>query len=100
GRYAEALTQEPGRERAVVTARAAAYMLTPAQATDAANTLFAPTYEDIDHRTVGYGALSRDQASNLLGSLHEVADGLRYRIDDVLALCPSALVRKTTGTGV
>jgi hypothetical protein len=63
--------------------------------------LYAPTYEDVDHRSVGYGAVSLDEATNKLRqSFRELVDGLRYCVDDVLALDPNGFVRKTTASGV
>ena len=84
----------PERDRAAVAARAVAFILLPGETPDL-NLLYAPTYVDVDHRTVGYGALSREHASKLAESFQTVADDVRFRIDDVLALDPNGLVRKT-----
>ena len=40
---------------------------------------------DVDHRSVGYGTLSRDEATKLRRSFRDVADDVRFRVDDVLA---------------
>ncbi len=99
-RYAEKLSEGPSRERAAVSARALAFMLAPGDASDLTQ-LYAPTYEDVDHRSVGYGTLSFDESKErLVQSFHEVADGIRFHVDDVLALDPNGFVRKTTATGV
>src|SRR6185503_12131506 len=79
--------------------RAVAFMLMPGKAADL-SVLYAPTYRDVDHRSVGYGALSRDDADKLASSFDDVAEDVRFRVDDVLALSPSGFVRKTTATGV
>ena len=99
-RYAEELPEGPSRERAAVAARAVTFMLTPGDAPPDMSLLYAPTYEDVDHRRVGYGTLSPDQANKLAGSFKDVADRIRIRVDDVLALDPNGLVRETTTTGV
>jgi hypothetical protein len=97
-RYAELLPEGPARTRAGVTARAAAYILT-ASATPDESMLFSPTYEDIDHRHVGYGELSIEQAQKLVESFRALAIGVRFRVDDVLALRPDGFVRVSTTSG-
>jgi class 3 adenylate cyclase/tetratricopeptide (TPR) repeat protein len=97
-RYAELLPDGPARQRAAVTARAIAYSLTDCVASDM-SLLFDPSYADVDHRSVGYGTLSTDQAAKLVESQRALADGLRLRVEDVLALRPDGLVRRTTTSG-
>ncbi|HEY2388778.1 MAG TPA: nuclear transport factor 2 family protein [Candidatus Binatia bacterium] len=99
-RHAQTLPEGPARERAAVAARAVAFMLTPVDAPDPTQ-LYAPTYQDVDHRSVGYGMVSYDEArTKLRESFRELVDGLRYRVDDVLALDANGFVRKTTASGV
>src|SRR6185369_10866257 len=97
-RYAENLPDGPERARSAVTARALAYSLTNSDTLDE-SLLFAPTYEDVDHRSVGYGTLSTDEARKLVVSQRALADDLRFRVEDVLALRPDGLVRKSTTSG-
>ncbi len=44
--------------------------------------------------------MSYDEATKLRESFRDLVDGLRHRIDDVLALEPNGFVRTTTTTGV
>ncbi|MGH7788431.1 MAG: nuclear transport factor 2 family protein, partial [Candidatus Binatia bacterium] len=96
--YAELLPEGSARQRAALTARVVAYTLTDSTTPDEA-LLFSPTYEDVDHRSVGYGALSTDEARNLVVTQRALADGLRFHVEDILALRPDGLVRTTTTTG-
>ena len=98
-RHAELLPEGPARRRAAVTARTVTYTLTDATTPDE-SLLFDPRYEDIDHRSVGYGTLSTDEARKLIVTQRALADSLRFRVEDVFALCPDGLVRTTTTTGV
>ena len=98
-RHAELLPEGAARERAALTARAAAYMLTDVAVADVAP-LFSPTYADIDHRSVGYGALSSGEAAQVGVAERALADQLRFRIDDILDLRPDGLVRVSTTSGV
>ncbi len=98
-RSAEKMPEGPSREHAAVAARAAAYILTPGETADL-GLIYAATYEDVDHRTVGYGSVSGDALGKLDQSLQALADGLRFRIDDVLALEPHGFVRRTTSSGL
>ncbi len=100
-RYAEGLPEGPERERAAVTAQAVAFMLMPGDAPDLMQ-LYAPTYEDIDHRSVGYGALSLDEART---KLRESLSRSRRRLAlTASTTCwrssPNGFVRKTTTSGV
>ena len=97
-RYAELLPDGLERARAAVTARALAYSLTNSDTLDE-SLLFSPTYEDVDHRSVGYGTLSTDEARKLVVSQRALADELCFRVEDVLALRPDGLVRKSTTSG-
>jgi len=100
-RYAAQLPAGPARERATTTARAVAFILLPGEAPGGIEALYSPAYEDVDHRTVGYGKLSGLELGKLLQTtLNEVADDLRFRLDDVLVLEPRGLVRTTTSTGI
>ena len=98
-RYAELLPEGSDRQRAAVTARAVAYSVTDSTTPDV-TLLFDPRYEDIDHRNVGYGTLSTEEARKLVASQRALADELRFRVEDILALRPDGLVRKTTTSGV
>ncbi|MDX2167876.1 MAG: nuclear transport factor 2 family protein, partial [Deltaproteobacteria bacterium] len=97
-RHAERLPEGPQRRAAAVTAEAVTHMLTSWVAPDL-SLLFAPDYADIDHRTVGYAALSPTEVQHLARSFHDLADNLRFHLDDVFALTPHGLVRQTTATG-
>ena len=98
-RYAELLPEGTQRQRATVTARAIAYSLTDSTTPDE-TLLFDPLYEDIDHRTVGYGTLSTAEAQKLVSSQRALADDLRFRLEDILALRRDGLVRKSTTSGI
>ena len=82
-----------------MAARAVAYSVTDSTTPDV-TLLFDPRYEDIDHRNVGYGTLSIEEARKLVASQRALADELRFRVEDILALRPDGLVRKTTTSGV
>ncbi|MEO8602346.1 MAG: nuclear transport factor 2 family protein [bacterium] len=97
-RYAELQPEGPQRDRAAMTAQAVRYTLTDWVAPEPMR-LFAPTYEDIDHRNVGYGTLLGAQAQRLVESMNELAVGVRYRIEDIFALEPHGFVRTTTTLG-
>src|SRR5258705_13758905 len=81
-RYAEGRADGPSRERAVVTARAVGYMLLPGKTSDL-DALYAPSYKDVDHRVVGYGELSREEARSLASSFDDIAEKVQFRIHDV-----------------
>jgi len=98
-RYAELLPDDGTRAPAAVTARVVAFILTKEKAGDV-DELCAPAFETVDHRSVGYGTLSRAEAAKVPESFDEIADDVRFRVDDVLALSPRGLARTSTTMGV
>ncbi|MGH7895064.1 MAG: nuclear transport factor 2 family protein, partial [Candidatus Binatia bacterium] len=95
-RYADLLPDGPERVRAATMARSMAVYVGPEDLDRLAATL-SPLMDYIDHRTIGMES-TRGAEAFLRGarSLHEVADDVANRVDDVLALRPDAgLVRAT-----
>jgi len=98
-RNAERLPDGAKRDRACATARVVAVLMGP-PALEPYHTAFAPDVEWADHRTLGYGSLrGRDSLLRAFRSLFDTADNLAVRVDDVLALEPSALLVRWTISG-
>jgi tetratricopeptide (TPR) repeat protein len=97
-RYAETVPAGAARERAAATARTVA-ATTPSDL-DRLGAVLAPTAEIIDHRTEGFGSgRGVEWLGRVLATAGEVADDPLYRIDDILAAQPNALVLRLTLTG-
>jgi hypothetical protein len=98
-RYAELLPDGPERARAAGTARAVAVSVGPEDLDRLAATI-APLIDYVDHRTIGMES-TRGAEAFLRGahSLHEVADDVANRIDDVLVLRPNAGLCRVTNFG-
>ncbi len=61
--------------------------------------LFAPGFESVDRRLVGYGSAGAEGVRRGQAAWRELADGLHFRIDDVLGLSVDAVLRRTTALG-
>ena len=98
-RYAELLPEGPARERATMTALAVTAMLTASK--DARlEDVGIVEIQSIDHRTVGYGAAEGPEfASRWLDSWDELSQDRHIRVDDVLAVSPDGLLRRSTTFG-
>jgi class 3 adenylate cyclase/tetratricopeptide (TPR) repeat protein/ketosteroid isomerase-like protein len=96
-RYADLLPEGSQRERAVATARAVGWMST--SSSGVSGEVFSPAFEAVDHRITGYGALEGSAAQSTIKTWRELADDFQVRIDDVLAVTPDALLRKSTNSG-
>jgi class 3 adenylate cyclase/tetratricopeptide (TPR) repeat protein/ketosteroid isomerase-like protein len=98
-RYAELLPDGPERARAEATARSVAVYVGPEDLDRYATTL-APHIDYVDHRII---AMESTQGAEtflrVLRSLHEVADEVANRVDDVLALRPDAGLLRVTNFG-
>jgi class 3 adenylate cyclase/ketosteroid isomerase-like protein len=98
-RYAELLPEGPARARAEATARSVA-VLGDISDPDRWTAAIAPAVEFVDHRPVGLPPSSGEEAFvRILRSLHEVADDLTWRVDDVLALHADAQLFRWTNSG-
>ena len=98
-RHAESLPDGPARTRAAATARVVSVLMA-APALDSYATAFADDVAWADHRTLGFGSLrGRDALLRAFQSLFETAADLGVRVEDVLALEPSALLVRWTISG-
>ncbi|TFH25446.1 MAG: DUF4440 domain-containing protein [Myxococcales bacterium] len=99
-RYAELLPGGLDRDRAEVTARAmSAYV--DASDVDRWAPLVAPDVASVDHRVLGtWSARSWKELRAHFDSLFALASGVEFRVDDVLALSPEALLVRTMNSGI
>ena len=88
-RYAELLPDGPERARAAARARSVAAYVEPIEDLDRLAATLAPLIDYVDHRTIGMeSARGAEAVLRVLRTLHEVADNVANRFDDVLALRP------------
>ncbi len=99
-RYAELLPDGPARTRAGTTARSIATLLGPLDA-DRHATAIAPTFDFVDHGTLGlFGSTHRaDVFLRGIRALSEIADDIATCVDDVLDLRSDALLVRWTNSG-
>ncbi|HJQ83831.1 MAG TPA: AAA family ATPase, partial [Candidatus Binatia bacterium] len=99
-RYAGLLPDGPARTRAAATARSVATVLALPRDADRYAKAIAADIAFVDHQPVGIGS-ARSAARFLRGlrALHDLADDVTLRIDDVLALRPDGLVTRQTTSG-
>jgi len=98
-RYAELLPDGPERARAVATARCVAACVGPEDIDRVAATL-APLVDHVDHRIIGVeSSRGAEAVLRALRSLHEVADDVGNRVDDVLAVRSDAGLIRVTNFG-
>jgi ketosteroid isomerase-like protein len=91
-RYAELLPVGPERARAAATARSIAGWVGPFDLERAAAPA-APTFESVDHRTLGtWSAQGKEAWVEHMRALVALAEGIVLRDDDVLGLRPDALL--------
>lgn len=98
-RYAETFPDGPARDRAAATARSVAALLGPLEV-DRWAAAIAPDVECLDHRTLGLPPLHGAEA--FLGGLRSLLDLVENtvaRVDDVLGLCPGALLVRWANLG-
>ncbi len=99
-RYAELEPPGPGRARCLAIARAITVITGPMDLARSA-ALFAPDVEWVDHRSlVGIGSI-RGAAAFLdwARKLAEIADGVVFRMDDVIDVRSNALLCRSTSRG-
>ncbi len=93
GRHAELLPEGAERSHAAATARSMARLQSANADPELLAPALAPDIEGIDHRHLRNWSLSGASAYlEHLRALHQVADEVRFRWQDVLALAPSALL--------
>jgi len=100
-RYAELQPEGPARDRAAATARDVRMAaMPPVDQPEQALATLAANIERVDHRTVGFPATrGRDEFLQTVRSLAEHASDLSFRVDDVLAARPDALLWRIANTG-
>ncbi len=100
-RYAELQPEGPARERAAATARDVRNAaMPPVDHPERALASLAASIERVDHRTVGFPATrGHDGFMQTVRSLSEHASDLSFRVDDVLAARPDALLWRIVNNG-
>ncbi len=95
-RYAELLPAGPGRERAAAIARSISGTEGPYDL-DRFTTFHAPSFEAIDHRTLGtQSARGSADALRNMRAWFDLATDLTVRWDDILGVAPDAFLRRQT----
>ena len=91
-RYADLLPDGPARVRAAATARSVGALLGP-PSLDSYATAFVPDHEFVDHRVLGFGSAGgADAVLHGFRLLFESSTDIVVTIDDIVGLCPDALL--------
>lgn len=99
-RYSELLADSSERDRAGMTARAIRSIIREPFGAGRVDASFAPDIEFVDNRILGtWNASGAEAVRRQRDALHEVADDVVIRDDEVLALLPEALLLQRTHTG-
>jgi class 3 adenylate cyclase len=100
-RHAELLPDGPARLRAVATARSVAAAAAAVDVERLAKAL-GPDFGFVDHRTLGFGTFSGQEAGAMLQgvrSWHDLGTNLALSVDDVLGLQSGAFLPRVTLLG-